>query len=85
MIRSMIPDPYKLEYLAPFPLFAEYSRHQEMKRHGRSNLSNEEIERRYDAYKDTFIRRLQVKFFETNKEEEWYIIIHHCTSAGEMS
>ncbi|KAI8924285.1 hypothetical protein BC831DRAFT_416339 [Entophlyctis helioformis] len=78
---SRFTDPMKLEYMASFAQFAEYTRDVYSRKYGRSStappLETDELEQRYDAYKETFSRRQHEKFFNAHREEEWFREKYH--------
>ncbi|RKO92251.1 hypothetical protein BDK51DRAFT_15847, partial [Blyttiomyces helicus] len=73
-----VPNPADLDYLASPSHFSEYLREQHMAKHGRaSSMDPAEISRRYEIYKENFINKQYEKFFNAEKENEWFREKYH--------
>jgi hypothetical protein len=66
-------DPYKSDVLFSYPQFSDYLKesHRRGSRQSRSELNLEDIQRKYDAYKENFTKKQYEKFFQKNKDSEW--------------
>ncbi|KAI9099434.1 arsenite-resistance protein 2-domain-containing protein [Phlyctochytrium arcticum] len=68
----------KLDFLVNREGFAEWARQDHRKKHGRSShMTNDEIDRRYEIYKENFSAKQLQKFFDTEKNNEWFKEKYH--------
>ncbi|KND02501.1 uncharacterized protein SPPG_02960 [Spizellomyces punctatus DAOM BR117] len=73
-----LPDPMKLDYLVSREAFADFARQEFRKKNGRhATMSQEELERRYEIYKENFTNKQHQKFFSTEKNNEWFREKYH--------
>ena len=63
-------DPYDLDYLVSSSQFADYLRRGNRSR--AESMGEDELERRYEVYRDNFTRKQNDKFFQKHKDDEWY-------------
>ncbi|KAJ3283963.1 hypothetical protein HK104_010145 [Borealophlyctis nickersoniae] len=71
-----LPDPLELDYLVSPLHFAEYLRQQNGKKR-RPSMKQSEIDRRYEIYKENFLNKQLEKFFEKEKDAEWFREKYH--------
>ena len=72
-------DPYKLDYLVSQSQFAEYFRESNRRSNHRGRqqeLTDDELERRFEVYKENFVRKQTEKFFQKHKNSEWYALLY---------
>ncbi|TPX60142.1 hypothetical protein PhCBS80983_g02000 [Powellomyces hirtus] len=70
-------DPMDMDYILTIQAFGEITREQHRKKGGRSTMSNEEIERRFEIYKENFTHKQLQKYFSQEKESEWFREKYH--------
>ncbi len=66
-----IKDPFKLDYLVSFSQFAEMT-----SRKGKP-VEQDELEKRYDALKETITKKQFEQFFRAHSSEEWFREKYH--------
>ncbi|KAJ8328867.1 hypothetical protein QVD99_004602 [Batrachochytrium dendrobatidis] len=72
------PDPSKLDYVVPYSHFAEFTRGVYNRTHGRgAPLTQEDLDLKYDEYKEAFARKHNDKLFKTHKDDEWFREKYH--------
>lgn len=37
-------------------------------------MADDELDRRYEVYRDNFTRKQNDKFFQKHKDDEWYVL-----------
>ncbi|CAG8546017.1 4633_t:CDS:10 [Paraglomus occultum] len=62
-------DPAELDFLVTYKYFVDYL----MYKNPNTRCDDEELHRKYSAYKEEFGFRQLRTFFETHKEEEWFL------------
>jgi hypothetical protein len=65
-------DPFKEEYLLEFRDYSQYLSTKHSKR-----FDQEELEKRYEAYKVTFSKTQNERLFTKWREEEWFQLRYH--------
>ncbi|KAJ1340709.1 hypothetical protein BSLG_004803 [Batrachochytrium salamandrivorans] len=71
-------DPLKLDYLVTYPQFVLFTRGAHARTHGRNSvLTQEELDRKYENYRESFLRKQNEKLFKAHKDQEWFREKYH--------
>ncbi|KAI9499201.1 hypothetical protein BDB00DRAFT_866685 [Zychaea mexicana] len=73
MGRMPAPDLDQLDYVVPFKLFCEHLRTV----HSRSHFDDDELQKRYQQYREKVLGRQLSAFFNNNKEKQWFQEKYH--------
>ncbi|KAI9303394.1 hypothetical protein BJ944DRAFT_232205 [Cunninghamella echinulata] len=71
--RVPLIDPNQLDHIVPFKQFCDYLR----QTHSRSHFTDEELQKRYDEYKEKISAKQLAQFFNNNKEKQWFMEKYH--------
>ncbi|CAB4434531.1 unnamed protein product [Rhizophagus irregularis] len=66
-------DPDQLDFLVTFKYYSEFMQHSNPK----NRLSDEELHKKYNEYKEAFALKQLKTFFESHKKEEWFLEKYH--------
>ncbi|CAG8595725.1 4466_t:CDS:10 [Funneliformis caledonium] len=66
-------DPDQLDFLVTFKYYSEFMQHSNPK----NRLSDEELHKKYNEYKEAFALKQLKTFFEAHKKEEWFLEKYH--------
>lgn len=66
-------DFQQLDYIIPFKQYCDYLRQTQQK----AQLTDDEIQKQYDDYKEKITNKLLAKFFNNNKEKQWFLEKYH--------
>lgn len=67
--RPETRDPLKEDYLLELKEYANWLRERQRNR----VFENDEIDTRYDQYKQSFLKNQNEKFFKTHSQAEWFL------------
>ncbi|CAO3625994.1 unnamed protein product [Cunninghamella blakesleeana] len=69
------PHPSSFDYIIPYKQYCEYIRYT----HPSKRLDDHDLKRRYESYKEDFNAQQLAKFFEANKDKQWFLEKYHPT------
>ncbi|KAJ3009957.1 hypothetical protein HKX48_007656 [Thoreauomyces humboldtii] len=69
-------DPMDLDYLLTRDSFADLAKEQARKK-GTRNMSSEEMDRRYEIYRENYTHKALQKYFSSQKDNEWFREKYH--------
>ncbi|KAJ3035350.1 hypothetical protein HDV00_004050 [Rhizophlyctis rosea] len=83
--RPNLEDPANLDHLVPEIQFHEWLRQEDRnRRRGDPAMSDEEMNRRYQIYKENWSRKQQEKFFAEKMGEEWFREKYHPVDSAKL-
>ena len=75
-------DPLDLDVLLSFRRFCEWFRATSSSEGDKGELSDGELSRRYQIYRENYTHRALLRFFEAHKGDDWFVEKYHPASAS---